>query len=140
MHIQSPGIVRTVHSRIFKDLQTYSEILMHIQPQTQAHHWKRERRFPLSFLENQKRYPDFGKKGLDCVHLWVKFFIQNVVFSVSRRKNTKMFPCGVPFSCAWRSVYRNPLVPHISPPLSYPENVCLSNCTQALYFLQNTLL
>ena len=31
---------------------------------------------PLSFSENQKKCPDFGKKGPNCVHLWVKFSIQ----------------------------------------------------------------
>ena len=36
MHIERPGIVRTVHSNIFKDMQTYSGILMHIQPLSQA--------------------------------------------------------------------------------------------------------
>ena len=30
-HIQSSGIVTTVYSSIFKDLQVYSEILLHIQ-------------------------------------------------------------------------------------------------------------
>ena len=67
---------------------------MHIQPQTQAHHWKRKMRFPLSFLENQKRYPDFGKKGPDCVHLWVKFVIQNVVSVYLGEKTPKCFPVG----------------------------------------------
>ena len=31
-YIQSPGIVRTVYSSIFKDIFGYPEILMHIQP------------------------------------------------------------------------------------------------------------
>ena len=30
----------------------------------------------------------------DCVHPWVKFPIQNVVLRVSKRKNSKKFPCG----------------------------------------------
>ena len=37
MHIQSPGIVRTVYSSIFKDTQLYSGILTHMQPHSQAH-------------------------------------------------------------------------------------------------------
>ena len=49
-------------------------------------------RLPGSFW-NQKKYPDFEKKGPACVHLWVKFFIQNIVLRVSRRTNSKMFPC-----------------------------------------------
>ena len=31
------------------------------------------------------------KQGSDCAHLWIKFFIQNVILRVSRRKNSKMF-------------------------------------------------
>ena len=41
-----------------------------------------------------KKYPDFGKKGPDCVHPWGKFTIQNVVLRVSRRKNSEIFPVG----------------------------------------------
>ena len=37
-------------------------------------------------------------KDLHCVHLWVKPSIQNVVLRASRRKNSKMFPCGASFS------------------------------------------
>ena len=33
----------------------------------------------------------------DYVHLWVKFFIQNLVVRVSSRKKNKMFPCGAFF-------------------------------------------
>ena len=32
-------------------------------------------RFPLAFYENRKSCPDFGKKGSDSVHLWVKYYI-----------------------------------------------------------------
>ena len=41
--------------------------------------------------EVQKKCPDFGKKGLDCIHLWVKFSIPNVVLGASKRKKSKMF-------------------------------------------------
>ena len=37
---------------------------------------------PLSFLKNRKKCP--WKKSLDCVHLWIKFFIWNVVLMVSK--------------------------------------------------------
>ena len=33
---------------------------------------------PVLFFENRKKCPKFGKKGPDCVHLCVKFFIRNV--------------------------------------------------------------
>ena len=36
-------------------------------------------RLPLPFFENWKKCLDFGKKGPDCVHLWAKLSIQNVV-------------------------------------------------------------
>ena len=47
-----------------------------------------------TFIENRKKCLDFGKKDIDCVNLWVKFFIQNLVLRVSWRKNSKIFPCG----------------------------------------------
>ena len=53
---------------------------------------------PLVFLEDQKKCPNFGKKGPNCVNLWVKFFIQNVVLAISRRKY--FFPSG-PFLCVF---------------------------------------
>ena len=31
------------------------------------------------------------EKSPDIVHLWVKFFIQNVVLRTSRKKNSKIF-------------------------------------------------
>ena len=51
--------------------------------------------FPALF-ENEKKCSDFRK-----VLIWVKFSIQNKVLRVSRRKNFKMFSCGVSFSCAF---------------------------------------
>ena len=38
-----------------------------------------------------------SKKCPDCVHLWVKFSIQNVVLKLSRRKNSNILPCGAFF-------------------------------------------
>ena len=40
---------------------------------------RRERGGCPAIFENRKKYPGFGKKGPDCVHFWVNFFIQNVV-------------------------------------------------------------
>ena len=50
-----------------------------------------------ALFENRKKCPDLAKKGPDCAHLWVKFSIQNVVSRVSRRKNSKIFPCEASF-------------------------------------------
>ena len=77
----------------------------------QAHNWGGRGRPPLLFFENQKKCHDFGKKGLDLVHLWVEFSIENVVLRVSRRKNSIFF-------AFLRNVYRNTL---ISRNLSRPE-------------------
>ena len=52
---------------------------------------------PFSFLKIEKGLLVWGKKGPDCVHLWVKFSIQDVVLVVCRRENSKMFPCGAFF-------------------------------------------
>ena len=48
-------------------------------------------RSPLPFFENQNKCSNFGKKGSDCVHPWVKSSTQNVVLRVSRRKNSQSF-------------------------------------------------
>ena len=37
-----------------------------------------------SFFENRKQCPDFGKKGRDFIHLWVRFSDQGIVLRVSR--------------------------------------------------------
>ena len=49
---------------------------------------------PCPFLKIEKKCPDIGKKGPNCVHLWVESSIQNVVLRVSRGKSSKTFPCG----------------------------------------------
>ena len=49
---------------------------------------------------NRKKCPNFGKKGPDCVHLWVNFLIRNVVFnSIYEKKLQNVFDemfMGVP--------------------------------------------
>ena len=47
-----------------------------------------------ALFENRKKCPHFGKKDPDCIHLWVKFSIQNIVLRVSRRKNSQIFHAG----------------------------------------------
>ena len=53
-----------------------------------------------------KKVPWFWKKAPDCVHLWVKFFVQNVILRVFRRRNSKNFSCRVFYSglmkCLWK--------------------------------------
>ena len=73
---QSPSIIRTVYPRIFKDIQGYSGILIHIPPYSQVRKQGGKWRPPQPFLKTKKS-PDFWKKSPACVHLWVKFFLQN---------------------------------------------------------------
>ena len=53
--------------------------------------------FPCPFLKIEKKCPDFGIKGPNYVHPWVKSSIQNVVLRVSRRKSSEIFPCELFF-------------------------------------------
>ena len=53
---------------------------------------------PCPFLKIEKKCPDFGKKGPNCVHPWLYSSIPNVVLRVSRRKSSKIFPCRTFFS------------------------------------------
>ena len=71
---------------------------MHIEPHIGTQLGGGEGRPPLPYLKIENKYPDFGKKGpADCVHLWVKFSIQNVVLRVPWRKNSRMLCCGLLF-------------------------------------------
>ena len=65
--------------------------------------WGGETSFAL--FRNLKKYPDFEKKDPDCVHIWVKFSIENIVSRVSRRKNPIMFPCEALFSCVFSEMF-----------------------------------
>ena len=76
---------------------------MHIQPHSHARNQGKEGR-PAT-IENRKKCPDFGTEDLDCVHLFVKFSIQNVVLRVSRRKNSEMFLCGACFSSVFDEMF-----------------------------------
>ena len=56
-------------------------------------------------VKNVKKRPwCWGKNG-DCVVLWVKFCIQNIVLGVSKRKNSKIFPCGAFYSCVFNEMF-----------------------------------
>ena len=67
---------------------------------------REEGRLPCPFLKIDKCL-DFGEKGSDCVHIWVKFFIQNVVLIVSRRKKLQNVSLRglCLFLCFWRNVW-----------------------------------
>ena len=67
----------------------------------------------------------------DYVHLWVKFFIQNLVVRVSSRKKTKCFPAAPFFLCFWENVCSSTLVPQN---LSCPEK-CLAACLHPVTIL-----
>ena len=59
---------------------------------------------PLPFFKNRKTCPDFGKMRPDCIYLWVKFSIQNVVFRVSRKKTQNFFPACL-FFCVFDEMF-----------------------------------
>ena len=126
--IKNPGMARTAYSSI----QGYSEILMLIQPHSQACEWGR---LPLlSFEYRKKSTLILNKNTLIGVHLWVKIFIQNKVLIVSKGNNSKMSPCGTFFlvflaKCLWNC-------PSTTKPPAL-KNFWLHACTQALLFLQN---
>ena len=48
-------------------------------------------RSPLPFLKAEKNSSDFGKKCPGCIHLWVKFVVQNSVLRLSRAKCFEIF-------------------------------------------------
>ena len=96
-----PGIVRTVLSSIFQRyLEIFSDIGAYSATLTGAEPGGKRGGLPNPFWKS-KKVPWFWKKGPDCVHLWGKFFIENVVLRVSRRKNFKTFPCGTSISCVF---------------------------------------
>ena len=64
MLIQSSGTVRTDYSSIFKDIQTYSRILMHIQAHSPVLNQQGEGRPLLHFLKIHKSEQLLEKKAL----------------------------------------------------------------------------
>ena len=79
---------------IFRDIDAYSSTFTDAQQGGRGE-------ASTAVSENWKKCPGFRKKGPDCAHLWVKFSIQSVVLRVSRKKISKMLPCGVSFSCVF---------------------------------------
>ena len=83
-----------------------------------------------AFFENRKRFPDFGKKDPDCVHLW--FPIQNVVLRVSRRKNSKMLKPRLPEKYLVARLHSGIILLAKRSILNIwqcSEDVCLNNCS-----------
>ena len=72
---------------------------MYIQPHSEGHKYGKCGGASPSLFWKSEKVPWFWKKSADCVHLWVKFPIQNVSLKVSRRKRYKMFLCWAIFSC-----------------------------------------
>ena len=133
-HIQRAGIVRTVYSSTFKDFQGYSGILMYIQPHSQARNYRRIGEASLIFFENRKKVPCFFKKGLDCVHLGVKFSMENVIVS-RKKKRQNVSLCGLFF--LWFLTKCLSKCPSSTKPFPIQNIFWLHNCTQTLFFLQN---
>ena len=129
MHIQSPVIVKTVYSsifsRIFRHIEGYWCIFSHTHKR--ATRGGGGRRGLPCFFKNRKKCPDFGQKNPDCVHLWIKFSIQNVVSRVPRRKKLQNVSLRGHFSCFLRNVYWSALFS--SPLLRCPEKFLLCTCT-----------
>ena len=71
---------------IFRDIDVYSATL------TGTQLVRRRRETNPALFENLKKCPDFGKKGLDCIHLLVELSIQKAeIQNFSRRNIPKMF-------------------------------------------------
>ena len=78
MHIQSPCIAEEFFKHFHRYLEIFRDIDVYSATLTSAQLGRRGEDSPALF-ENRKKCSDFGKKGLDCVHRWVKFSIQKVV-------------------------------------------------------------
>ena len=71
----------------------------------------------LPFFRNWKKCSDFGKKAL------FNFSIQNVIVTVSRRKNSKIFPCGA-FFIVFLTKYLLKCPNSTKPPLPWKISGC----------------
>ena len=65
---------------------------------------------PCPFLKIERSALNLEKRNPDCVHLCVKFSIQNIILRVSRRKNSKMFHCRAFFLVFLCNGFRSALV------------------------------
>ena len=92
--------------------------------------WRRRWGLPFSLFQNWKKYPDFGKKDPNCVHLWVESIIQNVVLRLSSRKGFKLVSCRAFFlALLTRSLSKCPN--SAKPPLP----IKMSGCAPAQFYV-----
>ena len=112
-------------SRLIRDIQGCWCIFSHIY----RHPTREEAKPPLLyFLKFEKDALILEKKGLDCVHLWVKFSIQNVVSRVGE-KTLKCFPAGLLFLVFLKKSILNSTS---STNLSHPLPWKMSGCAPAI--------
>ena len=104
---------------IFWDIDEYSFTLTGAQ-------LGKEGRPLFPFLKIEKKCPDFWKKSPDFAHLSVKLSIQNVALRASRRKNSKMFPCGASFSGVFDEIFIEMLESYSKPCDTLTRNI--QNC------------
>ena len=64
---------------------------------------RRGRRLACHFLKIEKSVLTLEKRP-DCVHLWVKIFIRNVVFNSIQEKKVQNFPCWL-FFCIFDEMF-----------------------------------
>ena len=111
-------------SRLIRDIQGCWCIFSHIY----RHPTREEAKPPLLyFLKSEKDGLILEKKGPECVHLWVKFSIQNVVQEYLGEKASKCFLQSHFLLWFWWNVYWSVLVPWNLP---FPEKF-LVLCLQA---------
>ena len=85
---------------------------IHMSLVRRANRWGRP---PLPYFENQKKVAWLCKNCPDCVHLWVKFSIQNVVLEYLGKITPNFF---LPDLFSWyfsRIVYKSDLIPQNVP-------------------------
>ena len=84
------------------------------------------------FFKIGKKVYWFWEKCPDCVYLWNKFLIQNVVLRVFKRKNSKNFPCGALITFVLDEMFIEvSLFQEISSTL---KNSSLHSCVSSKYF------
>ena len=93
-----------------------------------------EGRLPLLFFENRKKYPNFEKKGSNCINLCVKFSIEKLVLRVSSRKKPKIFSCRAFFSYVFDKILIE--VPKFYETFLALKNFWLRACYSFVFTLQ----